>query len=93
LPARASRWRGSRSCTTCWNAANWSSCSAGAFACRQLERGELVELFGGRLRLPTTATYYLIQLPLVPPRPELTGFVEWVRAEAARTRRALGEPA
>jgi LysR family glycine cleavage system transcriptional activator len=56
-----------------------------------LERGELVELFGGRCRLATTATYYLIQLPLVPPRPELTGFVEWVRAEAARTRHALGE--
>jgi LysR family glycine cleavage system transcriptional activator len=58
-----------------------------------LERGELVELFDGRCRLATSATYYLIQLPLVPPRPELTMFVEWVRAEAARTRAALGETA
>jgi hypothetical protein len=32
-------------------------------------------------------------MPLVPPRPELTMFVEWVRTEAARTRAALGEAA
>lgn len=57
-----------------------------------IERGELIELFDGRCRLPTSAAYYLIQLPLAPPRAELTTFVEWVRAEAARTRRALGEP-
>ena len=50
-----------------------------------LERGELVELFDGRFRLATTATYYLIQLPLAPQRPELTGFVEWVaRSEDLR---------
>jgi LysR family glycine cleavage system transcriptional activator len=56
-----------------------------------LERGELVELFDGRCRLAASATYYLIQLPLAQPRPDLQRFVEWVRNEAARTRRALGE--
>jgi len=58
-----------------------------------LERGELVELFGGRCRLASATTYYLIQLPLAQPRPELQRFVQWVRDEAARTRRALGEAA
>jgi len=58
-----------------------------------LERGELVELFGGRCRLASATTYYLIELPLAQPRPELQRFLQWVRDEAARTRRALGEPA
>lgn len=58
-----------------------------------LERGELVELFGGRCRLACPATYYLIQLPLAQPRTELQRFVQWVRDEAQRTRAALGEPA
>lgn len=55
-----------------------------------LERGELVELFGGRGRMGSTAAYYLIELPQVQSRPELRRFVEWVRAEAEGTRRALG---
>jgi len=57
-----------------------------------LEGGELVELFDGRCRLPGSYAYYLIRLPLAQPRPELDRFVEWVRAEAGVTRRALGEP-
>jgi LysR family glycine cleavage system transcriptional activator len=56
-----------------------------------LERGELIELFDGRCRLATSATYYLIELPLAQPRAELQRFVDWVRAEATHTRRALGE--
>jgi len=56
-----------------------------------LEGGELVELFDGRCRIPGSYAYYLIQLPLAQPRPELDRFVEWVRAEAGVTRRALGE--
>ena len=56
-----------------------------------LEGGELVELFDGRCRLAGSCAYYLIQMPLAQPRPELARFVEWVRAEAARTRRSLGE--
>jgi LysR family glycine cleavage system transcriptional activator len=56
-----------------------------------LEGGELVELFDGRCRLTGSHAYYLIQLPLAQQRPELSRFVEWVRGEAALTRRALGE--
>ena len=56
-----------------------------------LEGGELVELFDGRCRIPGSFAYYLIQLPLAQQRPELVRFVDWVRAEAGRTRRALGE--
>jgi LysR family glycine cleavage system transcriptional activator len=56
-----------------------------------LEGGELVELFDGRCHIPETYNYYLIEMPLAQQRPELTRFVDWVRAEAARTRRALGE--
>jgi LysR family glycine cleavage system transcriptional activator len=56
-----------------------------------LEGGELVELFDGRCRITGSFGYYLIQLPLAQQRPELARFVDWVRAEASRTRRALGE--
>jgi LysR family glycine cleavage system transcriptional activator len=56
-----------------------------------LEGGELVELFDGRCRLPGSYAYYLIQMPLAQARPELARFADWVRAEAARTRRSLGE--
>jgi LysR family glycine cleavage system transcriptional activator len=56
-----------------------------------LERGELVELFDGRCRLACPTTYYLVQLPLAQPRSELQRFLQWVRDEAASTRRAMGE--
>lgn len=56
-----------------------------------LEGGELMELFDGRCRIPGSYAYYLIQMPLAQPRPELGRFVEWVRHEASVTRRALGE--
>ena len=56
-----------------------------------LERGELVELFDGRCRIASTACYYLVEMPLAPRRPELVDCTAWIRAEAARTRAALGE--
>jgi len=56
-----------------------------------LEGGELIELFDGRCRIPGSYAYYMIQMPLAQPRPELVRFVDWVRAEAGVTRRALGE--
>jgi LysR family glycine cleavage system transcriptional activator len=56
-----------------------------------LEGGELVELFDGRCRITGTYVYHLIEMPLAQPRPELQRFVDWVRREADRTRRALGE--
>ena len=55
-----------------------------------LERGELVEPFGGRAGSHAADAYWLIQLPLAPLRPELRAFVDWVRAEAARTRARAG---
>jgi LysR family transcriptional regulator, glycine cleavage system transcriptional activator len=58
-----------------------------------LARGELVELFDGRCRLTGHSAYYLIQMPLAQARPELTRFVDWVRAEAALTRGAIGDTA
>lgn len=57
-----------------------------------LERGELVELFGGRCRISGPGVYYLIELPLAQPRDTLRQCVAWIRAEAQRTRHALGEP-
>ena len=56
-----------------------------------LERGELVELFDGRCRMPSVHAYFMLRLPLAQARPELELFIEWVRQEAARTRLALGE--
>lgn len=56
-----------------------------------IARGELVELFGGRCRLGSESTYYLIEMPLAIRRAELTDCADWIRAEAARTRAALGE--
>jgi LysR family glycine cleavage system transcriptional activator len=56
-----------------------------------LERGELVELFGGAVRLASDASYYLIEMPLATRRAELKACADWIRAEAARTRTALGE--
>ncbi len=58
-----------------------------------LERGELVELFAGRCRMPSTGSYYLIEMPNAPTRTELRECVGWIRAEASRTRLALGEAA
>ena len=58
-----------------------------------LARGELVEPFGAAGRLPGPAAYWLLVLPGARLRPELRAFIAWVRAEAALTRAALGEPA
>jgi LysR family transcriptional regulator, glycine cleavage system transcriptional activator len=57
-----------------------------------LERRELVEPFGPAGRLVTPLAYWLIPLPGARFRPELTAFLQWLRAEAANTRKAMGEP-
>jgi LysR family transcriptional regulator, glycine cleavage system transcriptional activator len=57
-----------------------------------LERRELVEPFGPAGRLVTPLAYWLIPLPGARLRPELTAFLQWLRAEAANTRKAMGEP-
>ena len=56
-----------------------------------LERGELVELFGGRCRIPSAGHYYLFELPHARARAEVRDCAAWIRAEATRTRAALGE--
>lgn len=58
-----------------------------------IERGELVELFGGQRRLASEPAYFLIEMPLAIRRAELNECADWIRTEAARTRAALGEPA
>ena len=56
-----------------------------------LQRGELVELFGGRCRIPSAGHYYLFELPHARARAEVRDCAAWIRAEATRTRAALGE--
>jgi len=56
-----------------------------------LARGELVEPFGAAGRIPGPAVYWLILLPAARLRPELVAFADWVRAEAALTRAAMGD--
>jgi LysR family glycine cleavage system transcriptional activator len=56
-------------------------------------RGELVEPFGTGARMNGEAAYWLVLMPQARLRPALQAFAQWVRAEAARTRQAIGEVA
>jgi LysR family glycine cleavage system transcriptional activator len=56
-----------------------------------LARGELIEPFGPRGRLSTPTGYWLVPTLGARLRPELRAAIEWIRAQAALTRRALGE--
>ena len=56
-----------------------------------LERGELVEPFGAAARVSSPYAYWLIPGRAAQPRPELTQLQEWLLAQAADSRRALGE--
>jgi LysR family transcriptional regulator, glycine cleavage system transcriptional activator len=56
-----------------------------------LQRGELVEPFGLPGRIDSPAAYWLITAPGSRTRPEVERFCEWVLAQAADTRRAVGE--
>jgi hypothetical protein len=56
-----------------------------------LERGELVEPFGARRRLRAPGTYWMLPLPGAVLRPELRLFLDWLRAQAAITRAAIGD--
>jgi len=57
----------------------------------QLARGELVEPFGASARLWAPNAYWLLPLPGARLTPELQSFLAWVRAEAAITRRLVGD--
>ena len=56
-----------------------------------LQRGELVEPFGLKGRIDSPAAYWLVTAPGSRTRPEVERFCEWVLAQAADTRRAVGE--
>lgn len=56
-----------------------------------LARGELVEPFGAAGRIGSPYAYWLIAPPHNRHRPEVKQFCDWVVAQAALTRRAIGE--
>ena len=56
-----------------------------------LKRGELVEPFGAKGRMDSPYLYWLVIAPASRARPEVVQFCDWVLAQAADTRRAIGE--
>ncbi|HWH84017.1 MAG TPA: LysR substrate-binding domain-containing protein [Burkholderiaceae bacterium] len=56
-----------------------------------LQRGELVEPFGAEGRMDSPYMYWLVAAPGSRGRPEVGQFCDWVLAQAADTRRAVGE--
>jgi LysR family glycine cleavage system transcriptional activator len=58
-----------------------------------LARGELIELFDGRARCASPAAYWLVIAPGRREHPEVQRFAQWVQAQAALTREAIGEAA
>ncbi len=56
-----------------------------------LQRGELVEPFGPQGRMDSPYMYWLVVAPASRARPEVARFCEWVLAQAADTRKAVGE--
>ena len=57
-----------------------------------LQRGELVEPFGAEGRMASPYLYWLVVAPRSRARPEVVQFCHWVLAQAADTRKAVGEP-
>lgn len=62
-----------------------------ALVLEALERGELVEPFGAAARVSSPYAYWLIPCRAAQARPELAQLQEWLLAQAAVSRRALGE--
>lgn len=56
---------------------------------QHLQRGELIESFGAEGRLAVASSYWLRLAPGAMARPEVAGFVAWLRREAAATRELL----
>ena len=56
-----------------------------------LQRGELVEPFGAAGRMDSPFLYWLVSAPGSRARPEVSEFCDWVLAQAADTRCAVGE--
>ncbi|OWQ90423.1 LysR family transcriptional regulator [Roseateles aquatilis] len=57
-----------------------------------LQRGELVEPFGDAGRTDCPTVYWLMLSDHGRTRPEVVEFARWIAAQAALTRRAIGEP-
>ena len=55
-----------------------------------LASGDLVEVLPG-LRMTSPLTYWLLVGPRAAPRPEIEAFCTWLKAQAALTRRTIGE--
>ena len=62
-----------------------------ALVSEALARGELVEPFGAGRRVASPFVYWMIVLAAAATRPEVVAFRDWVRAQAAGTRAAIGE--
>jgi LysR family glycine cleavage system transcriptional activator len=60
---------------------------------RHLERGELLEPFGAGARVASPYAYWLMPSPHSAARAEVREFADWIDAQAAATRRAIGEDA
>jgi LysR family glycine cleavage system transcriptional activator len=56
-----------------------------------LQRGELIEPFGTDRRLQGPFAYWLVPMPEARNRADLRAFAQWLRAQAADTRAAIGE--
>ena len=56
-----------------------------------LASGDLVEILPG-MRLDSPMAYWLIVAPRSAARPEIKAFCDWLTAQAALTRKAIGEP-
>ena len=56
-----------------------------------LQRGELDEPFGAEGRMDSPYLYWLVIAPGSRARPEVGEFCDWVLAQAADTRRTVGE--
>ncbi|WP_119156739.1 LysR substrate-binding domain-containing protein [Caldimonas tepidiphila] len=56
-----------------------------------LAKGELLEPFGAARRVASPYAYWLMVPPERRLRPEVRQFCDWVRAQAAQTRRRIGE--
>jgi LysR family glycine cleavage system transcriptional activator len=63
-----------------------------ALVAESLERGELVEPFGPAGRMDSPLAYWLAVADESRERPEVQQFCQWVLAQAALTRQAIGEP-
>ena len=64
-----------------------------AMVTESLQRGDLVEPFGAEQRMASPFAYWMVFRDGAREQPAVRAFADWLRAEAADTRRAVGEVA